>query len=204
MSTHFHQSIFFRINLTQPFHITGNTPLSKGSTRQTFKYNSPANLDKLVFHAVGMSNDICVKFVHQYSKDAYIKCTMLGFAPAFQGFESLAGGWYMVVMDFIDDTWTSGGFKFKISFSTEVRERLTSLHQVGYVHGEEKWLAGNHAAWLWLGWYDWWDMNVNITEVRWPDGAIDKQSVLAEHDMAVIAYMFDDSPPVASQAWFVK
>jgi hypothetical protein len=36
-------------------------------------------------------------------------------------------------------------------------------------------------------------MNVNITEIRRPDGAIDKQLVLAEHDMAMIVYMFNDS-----------
>jgi hypothetical protein len=36
-------------------------------------------------------------------------------------------------------------------------------------------------------------MNMNITEIRRPDGAIDKQLVLAEHDMAMIAYMFNDS-----------
>ena len=62
---------------------------------------------------------------------------MLGFALALQGFESLAGGWYMVLMDFIDDTYELlEDSSFKILFSTEVRERLTFLHQVGYVHGD--------------------------------------------------------------------
>ena len=177
------------------------------SSNQMFKYVCQLDADKLVFHATGMSgNDICVKFVRQYSKDAHLKCSALGFAPTLQGFESLPGGWYMVVMDFVDDAYELlEDSYFKPSFSTEVREKLTSLHQAGYVHGDIRatniMVKKNGEQGIMLLDFDWageigeirYPMNVNITEIRRPNGAIDKQLVLAEHDMAMIAYMFNDS-----------
>jgi hypothetical protein len=108
------------------------------SSNQMFKYVCQLDVDKLVFHATGMSgNDICIKFICQYSKDAHLKCSMLRFVLTLQGFESLPGGWYMVVMDFIDDAYELlEDSYFKPSFLTEVREKLTTLYQAEYVHSD--------------------------------------------------------------------
>jgi hypothetical protein len=174
------------------------------STIQTFKYLGQLDTDKPVFRGNGISGDICVKFVRQYSKDAHLKCSALGFAPRLRGFESLPGGWCMVVMDFVDDAYELlEDSLFKLSFSTEVREKLASLHQAGYVHGDIRatniMVKKNGERGIMLLDFDWagvigemrYPMNVNITEVRRPSGAIDKQLVLAEHDMAMVEYMFD-------------
>ena len=176
----------------------------KDSTKQTFEYMRQLSTDKLVFRGVGVNDtNVCVKFVRRYSKDVHLKCSALGFAPALLGFESLPGGWHMVVMDFVDDTYELlDDSAFKHLFSNEVRERLVQLHQAGWVHGDVRatniMVKKNGQPGIMLLDFDWagkigevrYPMNVNVTEVRRPDGAIDKKLVLAEHDMAMIGYMF--------------
>ena len=79
-----------------------------------------------------------------------------------------------------------------------------SLHQAGYVHGDIRatniMVKKSGEKGMMLLDFDWagaigeiqYPMNVNITDIRRPEGAIDKQLVLAEHDMAMIVYMFND------------
>ena len=59
---------------------------------------------------------ICIKFVQCYSAEVHKFCASINCAPRLLGFESLDGGWYMVVMedlsaeDYID--------LFKVLFSS--------------------------------------------------------------------------------------
>ena len=59
--------------------------------------------DKLIFFGKSDGIKVCVKFVTRYSKEAHIQCASMGIAPILRGFEALPGGWFMVVMDRIDD-----------------------------------------------------------------------------------------------------
>src|ERR1700732_1646428 len=74
------------------------------STGHAFKYAAFLDEDKLIFRGRDGGDDICIKFVRRYSKDAHLKCASLGFAPTLRGFQSIPGEWYMVIMDYIDDT----------------------------------------------------------------------------------------------------
>jgi serine/threonine protein kinase len=109
------------------------------STTHAFQYHDIAPLtdEKLIFRGKENNEDICIKFVRQYSKDAHLKCSSLGFAPTLRGFQSIPGGWYMVIMDYIDNTYEElEDSHTKGSFVTEIREKVASLHQAGFVHGD--------------------------------------------------------------------
>lgn len=80
----------------------------------TFKYSSQLHEDKLVFCGTAGNVKICIKFIRRYSKEA-------GFAPTLRGFDLIPGGWYMVVMDFINDVYHDLEDSLtKASFETEV------------------------------------------------------------------------------------
>ena len=76
-------------------------------TLQNFDYVKRVMDDKLLF--LGQMPDnrtICIKFVRRYSNEAHKCCAQLGFAPQLFGFESLPGGWFMVIMDWLgSDKW---------------------------------------------------------------------------------------------------
>jgi len=128
----------------------------------------------------------------------------MGFAPALKGFELIPGGWYVVVMDFIDDLYHDlKDSPAKASFETEVREKVTSLHHAGFVHGDIRSTNimvkknsspgfGNHANWVGvIGEVVQCPMNVNNVDIKRPDGAHDNELIMAQHDMLMIDFMFE-------------
>jgi hypothetical protein len=93
-------------------------------------------LGKLVFLAKTENNEnVCVKSACQYSMEAHLICSSMGFAPALEGFECIAGGWYMVVMDAIADKFDHVD-KPSASLYKPIQEKVVALHQQGYVHGD--------------------------------------------------------------------
>jgi hypothetical protein len=95
--------------------------------------------DKLIFFGESDGIKVCIKFVTRYSKEAHIQCASMGIAPTLRGFQTLPGGWFMVLMDRIDDvvvplyTWESS---LCFELRNLVLEETTCLHQAGYVHGD--------------------------------------------------------------------
>jgi serine/threonine protein kinase len=179
-------------------------------TIRTFKYSSQLYEDKLVFCGTVGNDKICIKFVRRYSKEAHLKCSSLGFAPALRGFDLIPGGWYMVVMDFIDDMYhnledslTTASFKTKAEFKTEAREKLASLHQGGVAHGDVRptniMVKRDGSSGIMLVDFDWageigkvrYPMNVNNVDIKRPHGVHDNELILAQHDMVMIDYMFE-------------
>ena len=178
------------------------------STTHTFEYITSLKADKLIFRGKEDNDDVFIKFVHRYSEDAHLKCSELGFAPALRGFKPVPGGWYMVVMDDIDATYQElddayrgqDDLRTKASLE-EVQQHLTKLHQAGYVHGDIRTTNimvkkdGNPG--IMLIDFDWageigkvrYPTNVNTVDVTRPAGAYDKQLILAEHDMEMVAIM---------------
>jgi hypothetical protein len=174
----------------------------EGSNPQAFKYLSQLDRDKLVFLGMAANNAICIKFVRRYSKEAHLKCCSLGFAPALHGFQAIPGGWHMVVMDFVGDEYQLlDGVPAKAPYLSEVKEKLVSLHQAGYVHGDVRrtniMVKINGESGILLLDFDWagvlrqvrYPMHVNTKDIRRPAGAVDNELITAEHDIAMIAYM---------------
>jgi serine/threonine protein kinase len=172
------------------------------STIHAFNYMCPLDNDKLVFRGKADDDDICIKFVCQYSKDAHLKCSSSGFAPALRGFQLIPGGWYMVIMDYIGDTYEElYDSPIKTSFVTEVRDKVESLHQAGYVHGDLRttnvMVKKNGGPGIMLIDFDWagvigdvrYPMNVNREGVTRPAGAYDGELIMADHDIEMVDIM---------------
>lgn len=68
---------------------------------------------------------ICIKFVrqHSYSLDAHDYCVSLGCAPTLRGFETVVGGWSMVIMDDISDG-------YETLFDRPVSKSISDLEKV--------------------------------------------------------------------------
>ena len=173
-----------------------------GHGTQTFRYVSQLDKDKLVFYCMEADTPICVKFVRAYSREAHLKCSSLGFAPALRGYEKMAGGWFMVVMDFVDGQYELLDVSAsKASFFSEIREKLTTLHQAGFVHGDIRttniMVKTNGERGIILFDFDWagvigevrYPMNVNTTEIRRPTGVRDNELILPHHDLTMIDFM---------------
>ncbi|KAG9310551.1 hypothetical protein JVU11DRAFT_9099 [Chiua virens] len=80
---------------------------------------------------------ICIKFVRQYSPDAHDYCVSLGCAPTLRGFETIVGGWFMVIMDDISDGYeTLYDRPVTESVKDIIAEKLSKFHAAGYVHGD--------------------------------------------------------------------
>jgi serine/threonine protein kinase len=176
------------------------------STVHTFRYISAMDPSKLVFRArTDSSDDVCVKFVDRYSKEVHEKCFSMGFAPALRGFERLPGGWYMVVMDYIDDSYTElfefQDLEVRATFSDEILEKVESLHQAGFVHGDIRstniMVKQSREQGIMLIDFDWageigtvvYPMNIN-RKIRRPEGARGGKLIKAEHDIDMVAMLF--------------
>jgi hypothetical protein len=129
------------------------------SVERNITYSSQPMPDKLIFFGESDGIKVCVKFVTRYSKEAHIQCASMGIAPILRGFEALPSGWFMVVMDRIDDVFIplyTSEFSLSVKLRNLVLVETAHLHQVGYVHGDlrdttvpfrptvQSWVTGYH------------------------------------------------------------
>lgn len=172
------------------------------STEYRFEYLSPIS-GKLVFLAETENGEkVCVKFARQYSMEAHLICASMGFAPALKGFERVAGGWYMIVMDAITDEFSLLDSP-SASLYEPIKEKVVALHQRGYVHGDLRdtnlMVRKDGAPEIMLFDFDWageigkvrYPINVNRgPDLQRPDGAYDGELITAEHDIEMLDIMF--------------
>ena len=172
-------------------------PIVEGSEHAPFLQEG-----KLVFRGQSEDGDIIIiKFARRYSKDAHETCAHLGFAPKLRAFMKIPGNWYMVVMDDIsdeyeelDDVWPTATNEARKKFVIEVQEKVKSLHDAGFVHGDIRttniMVKKNREAGIHLIDFDWagrigtttYPMNVNRIDINRPIGAIDGSIITVEHD----------------------
>jgi serine/threonine protein kinase len=160
---------------------------------------------KLLFTAETTDDErVCVKFVRHYSKDVHKFCASKGFAPRLGGFEELPGGWHMVVMEMIaDDYCRLMDFPPPYSHYDDIIEKLTSLHQENYVHGDVRntniMVKKDGSRGFKLVDFDWsgrigevrYPMNVYQGQRLWrPHEAEDGQLIKADHDIEMLKTMF--------------
>lgn len=171
-----------------------------GSTAlQSFTYASQLHDNKLLFFGNLPNNSrICIKFTQQYSVMVHKFCALNGFAPSLHGFENIPGGWYMVVMEAIDDNYEEITAKHRSAIH-QIKANLVKLHQAGYVHGDIRntnvMVRKDGSNGIMLIDFDWageigharYPADVNRKDIMRPDGARDGATILADHDM----YMLD-------------
>ncbi|KAF8523805.1 hypothetical protein JB92DRAFT_2882804 [Gautieria morchelliformis] len=176
------------------------------SRRCSFNYVQRLE-DKLLFHGRSGGDNICIKFTRRYSKEAHLKCSSLGFAPALRGFEHIEGGWLMVVMDLIDDDTYEQLDDVppsdRSTFKTEIRRCVRQLHDAGFVHGDIRATnfmvpKGKEETKIMLIDFDWagkmgevrYPHNVNVVGVRRSPGAYDGELITTGHDLAMIEFLW--------------
>jgi len=169
------------------------------SERQ-FVYIKQIDESRRIFFAKTIDDEtVCIKFAYQYSKDAHEFCASMGFAPALRGFEQLASGWYMVVMENIGDDWrTLYSLSAPYTHFEDIRCKLGCLHEAGYVHGDFRdtniLVKEDGSEGFKLIDFEWsgkagsirYPNSVNRKDFWRPAGAEDGQLIRPEHDMEML------------------
>jgi len=172
------------------------------TTSRRFKFEHQLS-GKLVFFGRTSDDDkICIKFTRSYSKTVHLQCAARGRAPALKGFQQLAGGWYMIVMDDLRDSYRHPSDSLGMDRpSKAIKALLLDLHQSGYVHGDirsSNIMVGDNEDDFMLVDFDWagrigearYPMNLNRSEGLWrPDGARDGAIILADHDIEMLEFI---------------
>jgi len=115
----------------------------------TLAYIKKLNCGRYVFRARMEYNDestpdrdVIVKFSESYSKECHEVCHGLGYAPELIACEWIAGGWYFVVMELLDDNQyvmlETLQFRREItqSLAKAVETAAEAMHDKGFVHGD--------------------------------------------------------------------
>ena len=178
-----------------------------GGEALSFTYKGRMHERSLLFR--GKLNDgnkwICIKFVRRYGKEAHMWCARQGFAPKLIGFEAVHGGWYMVIMEHLDESWV--GMADEKNYSEELKQKIHAaiikLHQYGMVHGDVRdtnvMVRKDGRGEFMLIDYDWagqvgkvkYPRHVNkAPELGRPDDVEDNKTILTEHDELMLQHMF--------------
>ncbi|KAI0255340.1 hypothetical protein BJV78DRAFT_1350597 [Lactifluus subvellereus] len=167
------------------------------------EYVSQLIPDKLLFSGkLSDDRDVCIKFTRHYSPEAHSFCSLAGYAPELLGFQPIAGGWVMVVMDLIGFNYVefhkSSRAGNPATFET-LRDILSRLHEAGFVHGDIRdtniMVDESSGGCPMLVDFDWagkigdvrYPMNVYRGPGLWrPDGACDGELITVDHDIQML------------------
>jgi hypothetical protein len=176
----------------------------------------PENPDEMQVDSVEPVH-VIIKFVRRYSVEAHDYCAGQGCSPQLMGYEMLAGGWYMLVMEEVDLVVYkpfSGSYPSKYTFP--VREQLRpvvvrlieGLHGKGCVHGDLRGanllvaIDGRRESLFKLVDFDWageagvvkYPANMN-PDIGWPKGAEYGQPIEKAHDLEMLNSLFPEAMP---------
>jgi hypothetical protein len=177
-----------------------------GGKRSSFTYDVEMAERPLLFKGKTRDNkSICIKFVRRYGEDVHSWCAAKGFAPRILAYESLPGGWYMVIMDLLDASWIplsdiTGDYAEE--FEEQFRDFVSQLHQAKMVHGdirETNIMVKDRGRKFMLIDFDWagslgkakYPRLVNLDKIlRRPEGVEDGKSICSEHDQLMLENIF--------------
>ncbi|KAG9053841.1 hypothetical protein FS842_006981 [Serendipita sp. 407] len=177
--------------------------------RISFTYTQRPFEDRLIFlgkELEGSKRQIMIKFTRTYSSAVHKELAGLGYAPALHGLQRLPGGWYMVVMEYLDEgeDWMmlyDLPPQLRDGFRPTINTVVDHLHKKGYVHGDIQ--VGNLFVNIKSGTVKFLDfdeagvageakypMNWNTTTVNRPYGAYGGQLITQEHDLFMVKELF--------------
>ncbi|KAM6501181.1 hypothetical protein JOM56_004195 [Amanita muscaria] len=175
------------------------------SSEHHFKYVKQHEHHRLFFFGkLSDGRGICIKFTHDYSPAVHSLCASKGFAPKLLGFEGLPGGWWMVVMEHINENYMQFHdleSHHRSSVLEYLKQFLTFLHANGFVHGDIRdtniMVPRSGEPHFFLIDFDWagrigevrYPMNVNRKGIWRPDGARDGELITAEHDDEMLQHL---------------
>jgi hypothetical protein len=115
------------------------TPCRLGNhQRVTFTYDKEMEGRSLLFRGKTEDRRICIKFTRRYGEKVHQWCAEQGFAPQLIAHETLPGGWFMVVMELLEEElWTTLDPKCHQSgLKNAIHVAVVRLHQNNMVHGD--------------------------------------------------------------------
>lgn len=187
--------------------------IDDADNRHDFEYIEVLSKDKRIFHArtkLG-GNPLCVKFSTRYCEDAHRAAFESGFAPRLYAVQDVYD-WTMIVMEDKSADYTNLWDKKCTPLEPEdvwakVRDRLRSLHELGYVHGDVRdvnvlvrnaAVAKTEPEVLLVDW-DWAGKKLSATyplrmnpDIKRPDDARPGEEIKEEHDI----WMASNNGPV--------
>jgi hypothetical protein len=147
-----------------------------------------------------------VKFVRSYSRDLHEHCASLALAPPLLGFEKLAGDWFMVVMEYMNDYVALSTLEDRVSISKQLPQMVTDLvasfHAQNFVHGD---IRDSDLLVLMKGKlemklidFDWggkdgevrYPVLINNHTVHRPPNVVGGQLITREHDLLMVENIF--------------
>jgi hypothetical protein len=186
-------------------YVTRYTPLSEAeadSSPIAFRYmeKHPGSPFLFICEEVESKRILAVKFALNYSKDVHLMCAERKCAPLLYGFEKLAGGWYMVVMEYLGDhEYRKPNSSDRDLIQGTVKELILGLQQRNCVHGDirrSNLLIGPKGSVKLLD-FDWagtigvarYPRRINPMIDTWnkrPEGVEDGALITFEHDLAML------------------
>jgi serine/threonine protein kinase len=182
--------------------------ISRGGKLVNFKYVERPFDDILLFRAKTVDNRLAIKYTRQYSLDARQLLSDAGLAPELHGFESIPGGWKMVVMQYMDKSYqllSKLEHKNRELFKDSIQQSVSLLHENGFVHGDlrpSNVLVSKSDSQALLIDFDAagkanevvYPPNLNTVDIEWPEGVIDGVPITMAHDNYMFKKLFTSNP----------
>ena len=173
----------------------------------TFTYDEEMEDRNLLFSGKTEHGRICIKFTRRYGADVHQWCADQGFAPQLIAHEVLPGGWFMVVMELLEEElWTTLDPRCHQSgLKNMIHAAVVQLHQNKMVHGDLRNMnimvpvKTDGTPRFMLVDYDWagyegevkYPRHVNkAPELGRPQDIEDGALIITGHDLHMLEYMF--------------
>jgi len=188
------------IDFPYPYHYDDET-----GEKVSFIYDKRLDDSRLIFLATAPAKGLrlFIKFTRQYGTDAHRACSDERIAPHLYDVVSLPGGWFMVVMEYLDPAAFHHVSGRDIELETEVRNAVGILHDCGFVHGDLRdcnmMCMKKGGAWrVLLLDFDWagrtgearYPVGLDQETVRRPAGVCGRGIIQREDDNAMVNFLF--------------
>jgi len=173
--------------------------------RHAFNYDTfQPYEERFLFHVRRPDGtNLLLKFVKQYSEEAHEFCAKRGRAPKLFGFQKLVGGWFMVVMEYLQDfrLWKNE----PKAAQDKLRGLISEYHRHGFVHGDIRkpnvLVSISDSTDFKLIDFDWAGRQGTVyyparlnSLIRWPKGVDEHAPVEFEHDIQMMNYLILPEP----------
>jgi len=189
--------------------------MSTAGEPSSFTYGTSIEQRHLFFKGhIKDGRPICIKFVRRYGESVHAFCADAGFAPKLLAFDKLPGGWFMVVMELLDESWVPLTLVEQHSSHSGVRQKIRSdickLHEQNMVHGDLRdanimvkakkkgslFFADQPVSTMLVD-FDWAGVNNEVLYpqfiskvIQRPENVISGLGILADHDISMFDYIF--------------